>query len=335
MSEQYLLSVHDLHTTFRTDSGEVQAVNGVSFNLNPGEILGIVGESGSGKSVTAYSVMQILADNGRIKSGHILYKGEDLTMWSEKQMSHFRGKCCSIVFQDPMTSLNPVFTIGSQLGEAIRLHTNRRGKEVRERAIEMLELVGINEPEKRIKQYPFELSGGMRQRVMIAMALACEPDILIADEPTTALDVTIQAQILELMQDLQKKLGMAVILVTHDLGVIADMCDNIIVMYGGRICERGTAREIFYNPKHEYTKGLLRSIPSVNNMKKKLVPIAGTPINMLNLPAGCAFCTRCDAAMKICLTEHPDELTINENHKAACWVNIRDRLMAEGGEGNV
>ena len=335
MSEQYLLSVQDLHTTFRTDSGEVQAVNGVSFNLNPGEILGIVGESGSGKSVTAYSVMQILADNGRIKSGHILYKGEDLTMWSEKQMSHFRGKCCSIVFQDPMTSLNPVFTIGSQLGEAIRLHTNRRGKEVRERAIEMLELVGINEPEKRIKQYPFELSGGMRQRVMIAMALACEPDILIADEPTTALDVTIQAQILELMQDLQTKLGMAVILVTHDLGVIADMCDNIIVMYGGRICERGTAREIFYNPKHEYTKGLLRSIPSVNNMKKKLVPIAGTPINMLNLPAGCAFCTRCDAAMKICLTEHPDELTINENHKAACWVNIRDRLMAEGGEGNV
>lgn len=335
MSEQYLLSVQDLHTTFRTDSGEVQAVNGVSFNLNPGEILGIVGESGSGKSVTAYSVMQILADNGRIKSGHILYKGEDLTMWSEKQMSHFRGKCCSIVFQDPMTSLNPVFTIGNQLGEAIRLHTNRKGKEVRDRAIEMLELVGINEPEKRIKQYPFELSGGMRQRVMIAMALACEPDILIADEPTTALDVTIQAQILELMQDLQKKLGMAVILVTHDLGVIADMCDNIIVMYGGRICERGTAREIFYNPKHEYTKGLLRSIPSVNNMKKKLVPIAGTPINMLNLPAGCAFCTRCDAAMKICLTEHPDELTINENHKAACWVNIRDRLMAEGGEGNV
>ena len=182
MSEQYLLSVQDLHTTFRTDSGEVQAVNGVSFNLNPGEILGIVGESGSGKSVTAYSVMQILADNGRIKSGHILYKGEDLTMWSEKQMSHFRGKCCSIVFQDPMTSLNPVFTIGSQLGEAIRLHTNRRGKEVRERAIEMLELVGINEPEKRIKQYPFELSGGMRQRVMIAMALACEPDILIAEK---------------------------------------------------------------------------------------------------------------------------------------------------------
>ena len=270
MSEQYLLSVQDLHTSFRTDSGEVQAVNGVSFNLNPGEILGIVGESGSGKSVTAYSVMQILADNGSIKSGHILYKGEDLTTWSEKQMSHFRGKCCSIVFQDPMTSLNPVFTIGNQLGEAIRLHTNRKGKEVRDRAIEMLELVGINEPEKRIKQYPFELSGGMRQRVMIAMALACEPDILIADEPTTALDVTIQAQILELMQSLQKKMGMAVILFTHDLGVIADMCDNILVMYGGHICERGTADEIFYNPRHEYTKGLLRSIPNVNNMKERL-----------------------------------------------------------------
>ena len=334
MSE-HLLSVQDLHTSFFTDSGEVHAVNGVSFNLDPGEVLGIVGESGSGKSVTAYSIMQILADTGRITSGHILYKGQDLTTWDARQMSGFRGKCCSIVFQDPMTSLNPVFTIGNQLREAIELHTDRKGKASLARAIEMLELVGINEPQKRVKQYPHELSGGMRQRVMIAMALACEPDILIADEPTTALDVTIQAQILELMQDLQKKLGMAVILVTHDLGVIADMCDNIIVMYGGRICERGTAREIFYNPKHEYTKGLLRSIPNVNNMKKKLVPIAGTPINMLNLPAGCAFCTRCDAAMKICLTEHPDELTINENHKAACWVNIRDRLMAEGGEGNV
>ena len=331
MSDQYLLSVQDLHTSFRTDSGEVQAVNGVSFNLNPGEILGIVGESGSGKSVTAYSVMQILADNGSIKSGHILYKGEDLTTWSEKQMSHFRGKCCSIVFQDPMTSLNPVFTIGNQLGEAIRLHTNRKGKQVRDRAIEMLELVGINEPEKRIRQYPHELSGGMRQRVMIAMALACEPDILIADEPTTALDVTIQAQILELMQDLQKKLGMAVILVTHDLGVIADMCDNIFVMYGGHICERGTADEIFYNPHHEYTKGLLRSIPKVNNMKEKLIPIAGSPINVLNLPKGCAFCARCDEAMKICLEEQPEELTINENHKAACWMNVKRMLEEEGG----
>ena len=331
MSEQYLLSVQDLHTSFFTDSGEVHAVNGVSFNLDPGEVLGIVGESGSGKSVTAYSIMQILADTGRITSGHILYKGQDLTTWDARQMSGFRGKCCSIVFQDPMTSLNPVFTIGNQLREAIELHTDRKGKASLARAIEMLELVGINEPQKRVKQYPHELSGGMRQRVMIAMALACEPDILIADEPTTALDVTIQAQILELMQSLQKKMGMAVILVTHDLGVIADMCDNIIVMYGGHICERGTADEIFYNPRHEYTKGLLRSIPNVNNMKEKLIPIAGTPINVLNLPKGCAFCARCDEAMKICLEQQPEELTINENHKAACWMNVRRMLEEEGG----
>ena len=330
MSE-HLLSVQDLHTSFFTDSGEVHAVNGVSFNLDPGEVLGIVGESGSGKSVTAYSIMQILADTGRITSGHILYKGQDLTTWDARQMSGFRGKCCSIVFQDPMTSLNPVFTIGNQLREAIELHTERKGKASLARAIEMLELVGINEPQKRVKQYPHELSGGMRQRVMIAMALACEPDILIADEPTTALDVTIQAQILELMQSLQKKMGMAVILVTHDLGVIADMCDNIIVMYGGHICERGTADEIFYNPRHEYTKGLIRSIPNVNNMKEKLIPIAGTPINVLNLPKGCAFCARCDEAMKICLEQQPEELTINENHKAACWMNVRRMLEEEGG----
>ena len=330
MSE-HLLNVQDLHTSFFTDSGEVHAVNGVSFNLDPGEVLGIVGESGSGKSVTAYSIMQILADTGRITSGHILYKGQDLTTWDARQMSGFRGKCCSIVFQDPMTSLNPVFTIGNQLREAIELHTDRKGKASLARAIEMLELVGINEPQKRVKQYPHELSGGMRQRVMIAMALACEPDILIADEPTTALDVTIQAQILELMQSLQKKMGMAVILVTHDLGVIADMCDNIIVMYGGHICERGTADEIFYNPRHEYTKGLLRSIPNVNNMKEKLIPIAGTPINVLNLPKGCAFCARCDEAMKICLEQQPEELTINENHKAACWMNVRRMLEEEGG----
>ena len=326
-----LISVQNLHTSFFTDSGEVCAVNGVSFDLDHGEILGIVGESGSGKSVTAYSIMQILASTGKIVDGSIYYKGEDITKWKEKQMRDFRGKCCSIIFQDPMTSLNPVFTIGNQLVEAISLHTDKKGKVAKARAAELLELVGINEPQRRLKQYPYELSGGMRQRVMIAMALACEPDILIADEPTTALDVTIQAQILELMQKLQKELGMAVILVTHDLGVIASMCDNIVVMYGGRICERGTAHEIFYNPKHEYTKGLLRSIPNVTRMKEKLVPILGTPINMLNLPKGCSFCARCDNAMKICLTEKPEELTINENHKASCWINVRDAVMAEGG----
>ncbi|SFI54745.1 oligopeptide transport system ATP-binding protein [Treponema bryantii] len=323
MSE-VLLRVDDLHTAFTTDNGEVQAVNGISFDLNEGEILGIVGESGSGKSVTAYSIMQILAGNGYVKSGNIFYKGKDILQYSSDEMKHFRGKCCSIIFQDPMTSLNPVFTIGNQLKEAIKLHTDKRGAELKSRAIEMLELVGINEPERRLKQYPFELSGGMRQRVMIAMALACEPDILIADEPTTALDVTIQAQILEEIQKLQKKMGMAVILVTHDLGVIANLCDDIIVMYGGKVCERGTADEIFYNSKHEYTKGLLKSIPNTTNMNQKLEPIAGTPINLLNLPKGCSFCTRCKNAMKICLEEPPEEVFINDNHIASCWMNIKE-----------
>ena len=332
MSENttHLLSVKDLHTSFTTDHGEVQAVNGVSFNLDAGKVLGIVGESGSGKSVTAYSIMQILADNGRITSGEILYKGEDISRWGESKMQDFRGKCCSIIFQDPMTSLNPVFTIGSQIAEAVLLHTKSSKHEAMEKALEMLKLVGINEPEKRLKQYPYELSGGMRQRVMIAMALACEPDILIADEPTTALDVTIQAQILELMQSLQKKLGMAIIMVTHDLGVIAEMCDEIVVMYGGRFCERGTADEIFYNPRHEYTRGLLRSIPNITNMKERLVPISGTPINMLNMPKGCAFCARCDKAMKICLEQVPEERIINESHRASCWINTRDNIGTVG-----
>ena len=328
MAEETILSVVDLHTSFTTDKGEVKAVNGISFNLTAGKILGIVGESGSGKSVSAYSIMQILEKNGSIKSCQILYKGEDITKWPESKMRDFRGKRCSIIFQDPMTSLNPVFTIGYQLEEAIRLHTDRRGKEARDRAVEMLELVGVNEPEKRIKQYPFEFSGGMRQRVMIAMALACEPDILIADEPTTALDVTIQAQILELMKDLQAKLGMAIIMVTHDLGVIAQMADEIIVMYGGRVCERGTAEDIFYRPAHEYTKGLLRSIPSVDTMGQRLEPISGTPINLLNMPKGCAFCPRCDAAMKICLEQQPPETRTVDGHLAACWQAIRTEMDA-------
>lgn len=330
--EKNILSVIDLHTSFTTDKGEVQAVNGVTFNLTEGKILGIVGESGSGKSVSAYSIMQILEKNGSIKSGQILYKGEDITKWPESRMRDFRGKCCSIIFQDPMTSLNPVFTIGFQLKEAIKLHTNRKGKEAERRAIEMLELVGVNEPEKRIHQYPFEFSGGMRQRVMIAMALACEPDILIADEPTTALDVTIQAQILELMQDLQKKLGMAIIMVTHDLGVIAQMADEIIVMYGGRVCERGTAEDIFYRPSHEYTKGLLRSIPNVDTMGKRLEPISGTPINLLNMPKGCAFCPRCENALKICLEEVPEELMMPDGHFAACWMNLKNEYDKEHGK---
>ena len=329
--KEYILEVRDLHTSFFTDNGEVRAVNGVSFNMEPGQTLGIVGESGSGKSVTAYSIMQILADTGRITQGEVLYKGEDITKWNDKQMQSFRGSKCSIIFQDPMTSLNPVFTVGYQLEEAIKLHTNRTGREARERAIEMLTLVGVNEPESRVNQYPHELSGGMRQRVMIAMALACEPDILIADEPTTALDVTIQAQILELMKDLQQKLKMAIIIVTHDLGVIASMCDEILVMYGGRICERGSADDIFYHPAHEYTKGLLRSIPKNDNMNQRLEPIGGTPINLLNMPAGCAFCPRCEEALKICLREVPQEYRISETHLAACWKNIQD--LYENGKG--
>ena len=330
MSEN-ILSVQNLHTSFHTDKGEVKAVNGVTFNLEKGKILGIVGESGSGKSVTAYSIMRILEKNGRITEGKILYKGQDIAEFSEKQMREFRGKCCSIIFQDPMTSLNPVFTVGNQLREVIELHTDRKGKEAEARAIEMLTLVGVNEPEKRVKQYPYELSGGMRQRGMIAMALACEPDILIADEPTTALDVTIQAQILELMQSLQKKLGMAIIMVTHDLGVIADMCDEIIVMYGGRVCERGTAEDIFYRPHHEYTKGLLRSIPNVDRIGEKLIPIPGTPINLLNMPKGCAFCPRCEEAMKICIEEQPPEMQMPDGHFASCWLNVKAAMEEEKG----
>ena len=306
MSEMPLLQVKNLHTSFFTDAGEVKAVNGISYNLDAGKVLGIVGESGSGKSVSAYSVMRILTDTGRVTGGEVLFKGENILNYTPQQMQKFRGSRISIIFQDPMTCLNPTFSIGSQLREAIRIHTDRNKEQIQARAVEMLQLVGVNEPERRLRQYPHELSGGMRQRVMIAMALACEPDILIADEPTTALDVTIQAQILELMQSLQKKLGMAIIMITHDLGVIADMCDEIIVMYGGKVCERGTADDIFYNPRHEYTKGLIRSIPRISEKHEKLVPIAGSPVDLLNLPKGCAFAARCDHAMKICLEQPPE-----------------------------
>ena len=323
MSETTLLQVKNLHTSFYTDSGEGKAVNGISFNLDRGKILGIVGESGSGKSVTAYSLLRILTDTGRVTEGQVLYNGENVLEFSAQKMHSFRGSRISMIFQDPMTSLNPVYTVGNQLREAIRIHTDRTPAQVHERALEMLTLVGVNEPKKRLNQYPHELSGGMRQRVMIAMALACEPDILIADEPTTALDVTIQAQILELMQELQHKLGMAIIMITHDLGVIADICDEIIVMYAGRVCERGTVNEIFYNPCHEYTKGLIRSLPKFGERREKLVPIAGNPVDLLNLPAGCAFASRCDQAMKICLTEQPEEIRLNSEHIATCWMNVK------------
>lgn len=338
-----LLEVKDLRTSFFTDAGEVKAVNGISFNLDRGRVLGIVGESGSGKSVTAYSIMQILASTAKILPGSsIKLDGQELVGSGEKVMKTVRGNKISIIFQDPMTSLNPTYTIGHQLTEAIRLHTPRNKKEAYDRAVEMLRLVNINEPEKRMKQYPYEFSGGMRQRIVIAMALACEPDILIADEPTTALDVTIQAQILELMNSLQKELGMAIIMITHDLGVVAQMCDEVVVMYAGSICEQGTADEIFYNPRHEYTKGLIRSIPTATSAGTKLRPITGTPIDLLNMPAGCPFAPRCDAAMKICLRERPENMVINDDHHACCWMNVKDGIedgsitneSAQGGEEN-
>lgn len=325
-----LLEVKNLQTSFFTDAGEVKAVNDVSFTLDRGKVLGIVGESGSGKSVTAYSIMQILAGTGKIIGGSVKLDGQELVGAGEKVMKTVRGNRISIIFQDPMTSLNPTYTIGRQLMEAIMLHTDRNKKQAYDRAVEMLRLVNINEPEKRMKQYPFEHSGGMRQRVMIAMALACEPDILIADEPTTALDVTIQAQILELMGSLQRELGMAIIMITHDLGVVAQMCDEVIVMYVGSICEQGTADEIFYNPKHEYTKGLMRSIPTADTAGSKLQPITGTPIDLLNMPKGCPFAPRCDNAMKICIDHRAERMQINDDHAATCWMNVKEGI--EKGE---
>ena len=318
MSE-HLLSVKDLHTSFTTDNGEVHAVNGVSFNLDAGKVLGIVGESGSGKSVTAYSIMQILADNGRITGGSVEYKGQDITKWNRHQMAGFRGKCCSIIFQDPMTSLNPVFTIGNQLEEAIRLHTDKKGAEAKARAIEMLTLVGVNEPAKRVKQYPYELSGGMRQRVMIAMALACKPDLLLADEPTTALDATIQGQILSLITEQSRKRGMAVLFITHDLGVVARIADNVGVMYAGHLVEHAPTAELFRNPLHPYTRGLMRSAPGRAAMGMQRLPaITGSVPSLDNMPEGCPFAPRCDEALPRCFESAPVARCEN-GHSVACW----------------
>lgn len=328
-----LLEIKDERLSFFTPVGEVKALNGVSFSMEEGEVLGIVGESGSGKSVTAYSVMGLTAYPGRLVGGTIRFNGHEIEKMKEKDFRKIRGNEVSIIFQDPMTSLNPVYTIGNQIVEVILLHTDKTKKEAYARAKELLELVGINEPEKRLKQYPHELSGGMRQRVMIAIALACEPKLLIADEPTTALDVTIQAQILELMQELRAKLKMGIIMITHDLGVVASMCEKIAVMYAGHIVEYGTADEIFYNPKHEYTKGLIKSIPKLNAEKiERLIPIEGQPVDLLNPPAGCPFAPRCDKCMKICLREMPPKTVLSDTHYSNCWL-LQKEEFDKGGEG--
>lgn len=330
MSEK-LLEIKDEKLSFFTPAGEVKALNGVSFSMNEGEVLGIVGESGSGKSVTAYSIMGLTAYPGKLIGGTIYFNGHQIEKMSEKEMRKIRGNEVSIIFQDPMTSLNPVYTIGNQITEVIRLHTGKSKKEAYDRAKELLELVGINEPAKRLKQYPHELSGGMRQRVMIAIALACEPKLLIADEPTTALDVTIQAQILELMQELRQKLGMSIIMITHDLGVVASMCERIAVMYAGHIVEYGTADEIFYEPKHEYTKGLINSIPKLSAQEiERLVPIEGQPVDLLNPPAGCQFAPRCANCMKICLREMPPKTELSDTHYSHCWLLQKEEF--EKGE---
>ena len=330
MSEK-LLEIKDEKLSFFTPAGEVKALNGVSLSMNEGEVLGIVGESGSGKSVTAYSIMGLTAYPGKLIGGTIYFNGHQIEKMSEKEMRKIRGNEVSIIFQDPMTSLNPVYTIGNQITEVIRLHTGKSKKEAYDRAKELLELVGINEPTKRLKQYPHELSGGMRQRVMIAIALACEPKLLIADEPTTALDGTIQAQILELMQELRQKLGMSIIMITHDLGVVASMCERIAVMYAGHIVEYGTADEIFYEPKHEYTKGLINSIPKLSAQEiERLVPIEGQPVDLLNPPAGCPFAPRCANCMKICLREMPPKTELSDTHYSHCWLLQKEEF--EKGE---
>ena len=333
---KYLVDVKHERLSFFTPAGEVKALNDVSFHVDSGEVLGIVGESGSGKSVTAYSLMGLTPYPGKLLEGSIEFNGHAIHEMNEKQMSLIRGKEIAIIFQDPMTSLNPVYTIGNQITEAIRLHKKLSKKEIKEKAIELLILVGISEPQKRLKQYPHELSGGMRQRVMIAIALACEPKLLIADEPTTALDVTIQAQILELMIELKQKLGMAIIMITHDLGIVANMCDKIAVMYAGEIIEYGTCDEIFYNPKHEYTKGLLASIPKINSDEhERLIPIEGNPVDLLNRPSGCPFAPRCKNCMKICLQEMPPITYFDETHYSYCFLNIKDNVVSDAVEEEV
>ena len=315
-----LLRVDNLSTDFRLRIGKVQAVRGISFHVDEGESVGIVGESGSGKSVSMMSVMRLLPDTAATRADHILFDGEDLLAKSEKEMRKIRGDRISMVFQDPMTSLNPLFTIGEQIMEPIRIHRKVTKTEARARALEMLKKVQIPSPESRLNEYPHELSGGMRQRVMIAIATCCNPKLLIADEPTTALDVTIQAQILELMNQLKQELHTSIIIITHDMGVVANMCSRVLVMYGGMILEEGAAREIFYQPRHPYTVGLIRSVPRVGRNREKLRSIPGNPPDLFAPPAGCPFVPRCPYAMRICEKQMPPRFELSPTHKACCWL---------------
>ena len=319
MGREPILKVEDLRTYFYTEDGVVKAVDGVSFELYEGETLGIVGESGSGKSVTSLSIMRLLDEKGKIVGGKIIFKGRNLLELSEDEMRKIRGNEIAMIFQEPMVALNPVYTIGDQIMEAIMLHQGVGEKEAREMAIDLLRKVGIPEPEKRVDQYPHQLSGGMRQRAMIAMALSCRPSILIADEPTTALDVTIQAQILDLMKELQKEYGMALIMITHDMGVIAETADRVVVMYAGQVVEYGEVHEIFKSPKHPYTYGLLSSIPRLDIEQEKLRSIPGTVPDPLNFPPGCRFHPRCEFAEERCRLEEPKMEEVKEGHYSRCF----------------
>lgn len=322
-----LLEIKNLRVSFFTPIGEVKAVDDISYNLKYNEVMGVVGESGSGKSVEAYSIMGLLQNPGKVVGGSITFEGEDILSYSEEEMRQFRGKKVSMIFQNPMTCLNPVYTVGNQLMEALTCHDKSISKtEARAKAIRMLELVGINNAEKRVDQYPHEFSGGMRQRTMIAMAMICQPKLLIADEPTTALDVTIQAQILELMKSLQHKANTSIIFITHNLGVVAEMCDRVSVMYAGKIVEQGLVNDIFYNPQHPYTKGLLESMPRLDeDDHERLIPIEGTPIDLLNPPKGCNFGPRCKNCMKICLSKKPPTVDLGNGHLSSCWLHFTNK----------
>lgn len=325
LDKEKLLEVKDLEVSFFTKAGEVKAVRKINYELHRGEVLGIVGESGSGKSVSSHCMLKLIPNSGKIIGGQILFDGKDITKMSNKDILNVRGNDIGMIFQDPMTSLDSVFTIGYQINETLKKHTKLNDKERKARICELLELVGITQPEKRMNQYPHEFSGGMRQRAMIAMALACNPKLLIADEPTTALDVTIQAQIIDLIKGLKEKLGMAIIFITHDLGVVADISDRIAVMYAGEIVEIGKKEEIFYHKQHPYTEGLFKSIPRIDQTKyEKLRPIEGNPPNMIQVPEGCAFAARCTQCMKICVKQKPPLTKLADDHQAACWLTVKE-----------